>query len=139
MANRILLRVVTPKQPVLETEVLELTAPGTVGEFGVLPEHVTFLSSLESGVLRYRKPDGEAAIAIRGGFAEVRDNVVTILADEAVLADEISVETARAELTAAEAELKRLDASSAEYSTAEQRRRWAEAQLAGARARSAPL
>jgi F0F1-type ATP synthase epsilon subunit len=64
---------------------------------------------------------------------------VTILADEAVLADEISVETARAELTAAEAELKRLDASSTEYSTAEQRRRWAEAQLAAARARSAPL
>ncbi|GIW45023.1 MAG: ATP synthase epsilon chain [Candidatus Binatia bacterium] len=138
MATRLLLRVVTPKQSVLETEVQEVTAPGTVGEFGVLPDHVTFLSSLECGVLRYRKNQREAAMAIRGGFAEVRDNVMTVLADEAVSAEEIVVDATRQELAEAEAALQRAPFGSTEYAQAESEKRWAEARLAASRARSTP-
>ncbi|MCX8073749.1 MAG: ATP synthase F1 subunit epsilon [Candidatus Binatia bacterium] len=135
MASRLLLRIVTPKQPLLETEVQEVTAPGTVGEFGVLPEHVTFLSSLETGVLRYRKDQREAAVAIRGGFAEVRDNIVTILADDAQAAEQISAEATREELASAEAVLKRAAFGSPEYVEADARKRWAEARLQAARLR----
>lgn len=133
MATRLLLRIVTPKQSVLETEVHEVTAPGTLGEFGVLPDHVTFLSSLECGVLRYRKEQREAAVAIRGGFAEVRDNVMTVLADEAISAEDIVVEATRHQLAQAEAALKRASFGSAEYLEAETQKRWAEACLAASR------
>lgn len=133
MANRLVLRILTPKRPVLDSEVQEVTAPGTVGEFGVLPDHVTFLSSLECGVLRFRLPQGEAAVAIRGGFAEVRDNAVTILADDALLAEEVAPDAARNELANAEAELKRAVFGTEEYGEAEERKRWAEARLTAAR------
>ncbi len=133
MATRLLLRIVTPQQPILEAEVQEVTAPGTLGEFGVLPDHVTFLSSLECGVLRYRTFQGEAAVAVRGGFAEVRANVVTILADDAVLAEDASPELARSERATAEAMLKQAPFGTAEYHEAEERRRWAEARLAASR------
>lgn len=137
MAARLVLRIVTPKQPILETEVQEVTAPGTLGEFGVLPDHVTFLSSLECGVLRYRTLQREAAVAVRGGFAEVRANVVTVLADDAVLAEDIAPEAVRSDLTSAESVLKRAAFGTPEYAEAEERKRWAEACLAATRSRPA--
>lgn len=60
MADHLQLRIVTPLRLVLDERVLEVTAPGTVGQFGVLPRHCTFLSSPETGPLSY-KADGGAA------------------------------------------------------------------------------
>jgi len=58
MAQEIQLRIVTPRRPLLDESVQEVTAPGTVGEFGVLPNHAAFLSSLETGRLSYRDAHG---------------------------------------------------------------------------------
>ena len=69
--------------------------PGTVGEFGVLPNHITFLSSLQAGRLEYTRGSQSTRLALSGGFAEVVDNVMTVLADSAELADEIDLEAAR--------------------------------------------
>jgi len=129
MRDRFQLRIVTPRQAVLDEEVREVTAPGSLGEFGVLPDHITFLTSLEMGALRYRT-DGEAQrLAIRGGFAEVADNVMTVLVDDAMFPDDIDQQAARADLTTAEAQLRELSPLDPAFSAADANRRWAQARL----------
>ena len=67
----------------VDGDVRELTAPGAYGEIGILPDHAALVTTLEPGVLSYRQDGGVVRLAIGGGFAEVRDNVVTVLADSA--------------------------------------------------------
>ncbi len=61
----------------------EVVAPGVLGEFGVLPGHVPFITLLAEGEVRYRKGSSEQKLPVEGGLAEVRDNKVTILTDRA--------------------------------------------------------
>lgn len=99
------LRIVTPSASVVDAEVKEVTSPGIVGEFGVLPGHVTFLGGLDVGVLSYTDASGAVQkLVIEGGYAEVSDDIVTILADEAELSKSIDAAGARAELARLEAE-----------------------------------
>jgi len=132
MRNTFDLRVVTPRSLLLEETVREVTGPGTLGEFGVLPEHITFLTSLESGILRFRTDSGERRVAVRGGFAEVVDDVMTVLADDAVFTEDIDVAAAQADLQAAEAQLRDLTPADAGYAAAETNRRWAATRIAAA-------
>lgn len=108
MANMLRLRVVTPERLLLDEEVDEVTAPGTVGEFGVLPNHIAFLSSLRPGCLTYKQGPRARTLAIGGGFAEVVNDVMTVLADSAEFAEEIDLEEARRTLRATEERLKQL-------------------------------
>ena len=125
-------RVVTPRQMLLDEHVREVTAPGTLGEFGVLPDHIAFLTALETGSLTYRTDRGTRRVALRGGFAEVADNVMTILADDAVFAEDIDAAGARADLQRAEATLHDLSPLDDAYPAADAARRWAHARLAAA-------
>jgi F-type H+-transporting ATPase subunit epsilon len=129
MADEIQLRIVTPSAELLDERVSEVTAPGTLGEFGVLPDHATFLSSLEIGPLSYRTPRAVQRIAIRGGFAEVSDNVMTVLADDAERAHDIVVATAREALQLAEQALANLSPIDPEYDEIDAERRWALARI----------
>src|SRR5215475_14153634 len=105
MADTLRLRIVTPERQMLDEEVDEVTAPGTVGEFGVLPNHVNFLSSLQPGRLTYKRQGQVHMVFIGGGFAEVTANVMTVLADSAEFASEINIERAKAALRKAEESL----------------------------------
>ena len=96
MAEKILLEIVTPEKKVLSETVDIVVAPGELGEFGVLPGHVPFLCKLKVGELRYRVGAVSRHIAIMGGYAEVANNQVTILATAAEEATEIDVVRARA-------------------------------------------
>jgi F-type H+-transporting ATPase subunit epsilon len=125
MSTHFQLRVVTPNRQLLDEQVREVTAPGTAGEFGVLPDHITFLTSLEIGPFSYRTDGGTRHLAIRGGFAEVIDNVMTVLADDAVFAENIDVEGARAQAQAAETALKSKSPLDDDYAALEAERRWA--------------
>ena len=78
-----------------EEGVDRLIVPGVEGELGVLTLHAPLLTMIQPGVLRIVKGDDEVEMAITGGFIEVRDNRVTILADAAERAGEI--DSARAE------------------------------------------
>ena len=129
MAEELQLRVVTPRRQVVDEPVLEVTAPGTLGEFGVLPNHVTFLSSLEIGKLTYRDQRGVHAIAVRGGFAEVKDNVMTVLADAAEPASEIDTVAAREQLRTSEEALASLSPADPAFEATDSDRRWAEARV----------
>jgi len=91
MADKIRLRVVTPTRLVLDEEVDEVTAPGELGEFGVLPNHIAFLTTLIPGVLTYKQGAKTQAVAVSGGYAEVLDNVMTVLATTAEFPWEIDV------------------------------------------------
>ncbi len=115
MPNTLRLRVVTPERLLLDEEVEEVTAPGLVGEFGVLPNHAAFLSALDTGRLSYKKGGTVRHLAISSGFAEVVDNVVTVLADAAEFAEEIQRERARAALQRAEEKLRDLSPFTPEY------------------------
>ncbi len=102
MAESIALRVVTPVRLVLEEQVDELTAPGPLGQLGILPDHAALMTTLDIGQLSYRKSGADSVITLTGGYAEVLDNVVTVLANAAEFPDEI--DTARAEAARARAE-----------------------------------
>ena len=96
MAEKILLEIVTPERKVLSETVDIVVAPGELGEFGVLPGHIPFLCKLKVGELRYRVGATSRHIAIMGGYAEVLNNQVTILAAAAETEIEIDVIRARA-------------------------------------------
>ncbi len=95
MAVTLKVEIVTAEQVVYsEEDVDQLIVPGVEGELGVLTLHAPLLTMIQPGVLRIVKGDDEAEIAITGGFIEVRDNRITILADAAERAEEIDVERA---------------------------------------------
>jgi F-type H+-transporting ATPase subunit epsilon len=129
MASSFQLRVVTPSRAVVDQPVTEVTAPGTAGEFGVLPDHANFLTSLDSGRLIYKDAQGAHQLAVRDGFAEVSDNMMTVLTEAAQQPAEVDVAAARAELQTAEAELAKLAPIDPEYVAADAKRRWAQARL----------
>jgi F-type H+-transporting ATPase subunit epsilon len=79
----------------LDEDVDEVTAPGELGEFGVLPNHIAFLTTLVPGELSYKQGSSKKTLAVSGGYAEVLDDVMTVLAPAAEFADEI--DSARAQ------------------------------------------
>lgn len=88
------LEIVTPDQLVLSKEVEYVGAPGLEGEFGILPGHVPFLSALSIGCLYYKTSGKNHYVFVAGGFAEVSDNKVTVLAECAEEAAHIDFERA---------------------------------------------
>ncbi|MGH7233157.1 MAG: F0F1 ATP synthase subunit epsilon [Nitrospiraceae bacterium] len=105
MAGKIQLEVVTPDRLLLSQPVDEVIAPGTEGEFGVLPGHCHFLSMLKVGELRYKISDVWSYMSVLWGFAEVTPAKVTVLAEVAEKAEDIDVERAQATVEAAEKRL----------------------------------
>jgi len=80
MADRLRLVVLTPERELVDELVREVTAPGAYGQIGVLPNHAALVTALEAGALSYKTDQGEKHLNITGGFAEVRDDVMTVLA-----------------------------------------------------------
>ena len=89
------LEVVTAERVVYSDDVDMVVAPGMEGALGILPKHAPLMSVLTIGELRIRKGAEESLLAIGGGFMEVLNDRVTVLADSAERADEIDI--ARAE------------------------------------------
>jgi len=96
------LEVVTAERVVYSEDVEMVVAPGLEGALGILPRHAPLMSVLGIGELRITQGGQETALAIGGGFLEVLDDRVTVLADSAERADEI--DEARAEEAARRAE-----------------------------------
>ena len=86
MADKIQLDIVTPEKVVYSESADMVTAPGTLGEFGILPGHAAFITTLDQGKIVVRKDGQEVRITVSGGFAEVVDDKVIILADAAEVA-----------------------------------------------------
>jgi F-type H+-transporting ATPase subunit epsilon len=135
------LSVTTPRGALVDADVDEVTAPGALGEFGVLPGHVPLMSALKPGVLVYRAGGAGArggVVAVGPGFLQVAapaqndtaHDRVLVLVDQALAAGDIDRAEAAKDLAAAEKELaawkSELDGA---YRALEIRRHWAQARL----------
>jgi F-type H+-transporting ATPase subunit epsilon len=94
---------VTPERKVLEESADSVALPAAEGYVTILPRHAPLIATLGVGVLTLRGRGRAAAYAIVGGFFEVSDDRVTVLADEAIAAEEVDTAASRRELEQARA------------------------------------
>lgn len=109
MADKLTLDIVTPYGHVFTDEVDEVVASGSEGQFGVLPQHVPFLTTLKIGILTYKKGSETGHFFVNWGYAEVGLDKVTILADSAEKSEEIDIERAKEAMKRAEERLKQAE------------------------------
>lgn len=88
------LEIVTPEKIIYQGDIDEVYVNTADGEIGILPHHVNLFSVVEPGELKIKKSGKEEYMAITGGFLEISNNNVTILADYAVPAEKIEYEKA---------------------------------------------
>ncbi len=135
MAQSFHFKLVTPTGIVFESEVESVTAMGPLGEFGVLAEHINFITSLTPGILTVKlEGNNYRHYVVPGGLAEVKDGVLTMLADEAQPAESLERGEAAGALDAAEERLKHMSFYQVEYAEAVH-----ELELARARVRAAEM
>ncbi len=125
-AGRLTLTVVTPERSVVERVPCDaVSLPGELGELGILPGHRPLVSLLAVGRVTWTDTGRKTSVAVRGGFAEVADDAVRVLADFAAERDAIDAAEAREELGAGDARRlavvgqEQLDAVNADISYAE--------------------
>lgn len=111
--------VITPEKIIYSGEVDMVVAPGAAGELGILPLHMPVISTLKAGELRLKHGnDRQDYIAIDGGYIEVREDKVTILADAAEYASKMDIAALNKTKTEVEAELASLEKDSEAFFTA---------------------
>lgn len=99
MAKEFTLSVVAPDREVVAESVTSVVAPGTSGYFGVMADHLPLVAALKPGLLEYLGPQGQRHfVYVGGGFVEVKENRMTVLADEASRAGDIDLSRAEADL-----------------------------------------
>ncbi len=112
------LEIVTPDGMIFDAEVKQVTLPGSEGEFGVLANHATLVSLLDTGVIVIEKSDGgELAVAINSGYVKVEEEKTTCIVDGAVALSGDDSDLAKA-LDAAKTLLKSTEASNAAIAAA---------------------
>ena len=109
------LEIVTPEKKIVSTPVVVCSCPGVAGEFGVLKDHISLLSALKIGALHYRTKESneEHYVFVSGGFADVNNNVLTVLAESAENAKDIDAARAEARLASRDENIDRARAQAA--------------------------
>ena len=95
MSQSLQLEVVTPERRVLSESVNSVTVPGRNGEMQILPGHAALISELQTGVLTYNQDGTNFQLHVSGGFVEVSDDRVSVLAEIAERPEEIDAARAR--------------------------------------------
>jgi len=90
------LEIVTPERKIFSDDVYFVVAPGVEGELGILPEHAPLITPLKIGIMRIQQDGKTFKAAVSGGFLEVKNSKVTVLATAAERAEEIDVARAEA-------------------------------------------
>ena len=115
MSQKLILSIVTPEKQLVAEEVDQVNAPGTEGDLGILYDHAPILTNLRSGQLSYEKDGETIALVVSGGYLEVTDNRVTVLAETGEFLHEIDRERAERSHAAAEKLLSQTDLSEEEF------------------------
>ena len=123
------LDIVTPEKRVLSVSADEVRAPGQLGGFGIRLDHEPFMSALAPGRLTYVEGGREHHYCIGGGFLQVADNRVIVLADTAESAGEIDVDRAKRAFSDAQERLMKLTEQDEHYQAEAARVRRAAARL----------
>ena len=113
------LEIITPEKTLVKETVDTVEAKGALGEFGILPGHIQFLTTLDIGEIRYTKDGKTTYLAANSGFAEVVNDKVTMLVDTAEFADDIDVERAKNAMDRAQSQLKTIPYDDMEYRISE--------------------
>lgn len=87
----LLLEIITPEKVIFKDEIDEVIVPTENGEIAILPNHINLLTQVNPGELIIKKGSGQQHLAITGGFLEVQNNKISILAEYAVKAQDIEV------------------------------------------------
>lgn len=104
--KNLICRILTPEETVFEGEVEMVVAPGKDGEIGILPLHIPLVTVLKVGELRLKLDENRwDYIAIDGGYLEISEDKVTVLADSAVFASKVDVERLEARKKEIEAKI----------------------------------
>lgn len=134
--------IITPEKEIYNAEIDELVVPTITGEIAILPHHVDLLSQITSGEIAITTKNKTQHLAVTGGFLQITNNTITILADYAVKSEEINTKKALDAQKRAEEILKRKDTvlSDTEIATvqSELRRAIAELKVAHRRHRTFP-
>jgi F-type H+-transporting ATPase subunit epsilon len=105
MAGTLKFELVTPERMALSQDATQVVVPGLEGDFTVLPGHAPVVSALRPGVVDVTLPDAsKARIFVKGGFAEVNPQYLTVLAERALDVEAMDAGTIAAELAVAEAD-----------------------------------
>src|SRR5262245_30245876 len=123
--------IVTPKGAAFAGEADEVTAPGRVGELGLLPGHVPLLAALKAGVLRLKKGGREQLFAVRPGYVQVgaKERVI-VLVEECLSPDEIDLAEARKQYDETTKKLAHWDQEiDADWIFLDTQRSWADARV----------
>lgn len=121
MSQKLILSIVTPEKHLVAEEVDQVNAPGTEGDLGILYDHAPILTNLRSGQLSYEKDGEKTALIVSGGYLEVTDNRVTILAETGEFLHEIDRERAERAHADAEKLLDQTDLSEEEFIEAQKK------------------
>lgn len=98
--------IITPEKVVYKDEVDEVLLPTPNGEIGILPEHISLVSQVSSGEITLKKKNKENHVAVTGGYVQVENDKVTILADYAIRSDDIELKKAEEAKQRAEKKMK---------------------------------
>ena len=123
------LDIVTPERRVLSVTCDEVRAPGVQGGFGIRRGHTAFMTALEPGRLTYVEGGREHHFAVGGGFLQVADDKVMVLADTAEAAGDIDLDRAQRALADAREKLKKLTVDDRTFAEEEARVRRAAARI----------
>lgn len=94
MAENLHLKVITPLALIIDEQVDLVEGPGELGEFGILPGHVPFVTTLSPGLLKYKQGSETKSVLLHGGLAEVSESNVRVLTDSTE--DPSSIDTSAA-------------------------------------------
>ena len=104
--HKLTVELITPERSLItETEVDQLVAPSVDGEVTILPRHAPLLTVLDPGIVLVRRDGSDEVLAVSGGFLQVQENRVTILADASERSDEVDRERAERARAAAEQQI----------------------------------
>jgi F-type H+-transporting ATPase subunit epsilon len=107
--TKIKFEIVTPYGLILSEDVDEVACTGSEGDFGVLPGHVPFFTTLKIGMLSYKKGNATKYVFVNWGYAEVGPDRVMVLADSAEKSEDIDPDRAKAAMKRAEERLKKAE------------------------------
>jgi F-type H+-transporting ATPase subunit epsilon len=133
MAATFPFRLVTPTGIVFEGDAEEVSAIGPLGEFGILPEHINFITSLVPGVLEARLPDGtKMHWVVSGGLAEVKDGTMTVLASTAESPETVNAADAASQVQQASEQFSNMSYYDPGYAAAQDALKLAQARVEAA-------
>jgi len=131
--KELILSVVTPERSIVNQVAVEaIVLPGEEGQLTLLPGHINFITSLKNGAFGYKISEDWQVAFLSGGFTQVYEGKVTVLAETLDMSHELDLAQAELQLQESSGKLKSLKVGSPEYAAAVAERELAQGRLKAA-------